>query len=229
VSDTVPAATTRTRGRRTGSSRPSGRASNRWRIAKRGGKIRRGNSEPILGSGVATLARWSGSADGRWVNERLREFYRAKTQPVGRTMLEELIEHCRRPTMPPELQKLGRTLHQWSAKIINYHSPGQQRTHRSAEQPDQTHQTHRLRIPQLPQLPHPSTALYRQTQLASPRFHHRPMTHRRQNPKSRIVVGCRPRRPMAGHSPVAHLQGIDLDVLLCVIPRWTCAEPRRSF
>jgi transposase len=33
----------------------------------------------------------------------------------------ELIEHCQRPTTPPELQKLGRTLHQWFDKITNYH------------------------------------------------------------------------------------------------------------
>jgi transposase len=55
------------------------------------------------------------------VKERLREFYRATTLPAGRGMLEELIEHCRRQTMPPELQKLGRTLHQWFDKICNYH------------------------------------------------------------------------------------------------------------
>jgi transposase len=36
-------------------------------------------------------------------------------------MLAELIEHCRRPTMPPELQKLGRTLQTWFDKICNYH------------------------------------------------------------------------------------------------------------
>jgi len=36
-------------------------------------------------------------------------------------MLEELIEHCRRAGMPPELRKLGRTLHQWLDKICNYH------------------------------------------------------------------------------------------------------------
>jgi transposase len=55
------------------------------------------------------------------VKERLREFYRAKSLPAARHMLEELIEHCRRRTMPPELQKLGRTLHHWFDKICNYH------------------------------------------------------------------------------------------------------------
>ena len=53
--------------------------------------------------------------------ERLREFYKANTLPEARSMLTELIEHCQRHTMPPELQKLGRTLHAWFDKICNYH------------------------------------------------------------------------------------------------------------
>jgi transposase len=55
------------------------------------------------------------------VKERLREFYRTRDQQTARTMLEDLVEHCRRHTMPPELQKLGRTLHTWFEKIANYH------------------------------------------------------------------------------------------------------------
>ena len=55
------------------------------------------------------------------VKERLREFYRLKSLPAARHMLEDLIGHCRRRTMPPELQKLGRTLHAWFDKICNYH------------------------------------------------------------------------------------------------------------
>lgn len=55
------------------------------------------------------------------VKERLREFYRVTSLPAARHMLEDLIEHCRRRTMPPELQKLGRTLHAWFDKICNYH------------------------------------------------------------------------------------------------------------
>ena len=53
--------------------------------------------------------------------ERLREFYRCSNPDAARAIIEELIEHCKRPTMPPELQKLGRTLHQWLDKICNYH------------------------------------------------------------------------------------------------------------
>jgi transposase len=55
------------------------------------------------------------------VKERLREFYRTRDAPKAQAMLDELIEHCRRRTMPPELQKLGRTLHAWFDKICNYH------------------------------------------------------------------------------------------------------------
>ena len=55
------------------------------------------------------------------VKERLREFYRTRELLTARAMLTDLIEHCRRPTMPPELQKLGRTVHQWLDKICNYH------------------------------------------------------------------------------------------------------------
>lgn len=55
------------------------------------------------------------------VKERLREFYRTREPATARAMLDELIGHCRRHTMPPELQKLGRTLHAWFDKICNYH------------------------------------------------------------------------------------------------------------
>jgi transposase len=55
------------------------------------------------------------------VKERLREFYRTRDPSTARTILEDLVEHCRRRTMPPELQKLGRTLHTWFDKICNYH------------------------------------------------------------------------------------------------------------
>ncbi|MGH8888208.1 MAG: ISL3 family transposase [Acidothermaceae bacterium] len=60
-------------------------------------------------------------AIGYRAKERLREFYRTRDLPRAHAMLEELIDHCRRRTMPPELQKLGRTLHQWFDKICNYH------------------------------------------------------------------------------------------------------------
>ena len=58
------------------------------------------------------------------VKERLREFYRCANPDTAQAMLGELIEHCRRRTMPAELQKLGRTLHTWFDKICNYHLAG---------------------------------------------------------------------------------------------------------
>lgn len=58
------------------------------------------------------------------VKERLREFYQCVNRDQARSMLAELVEHCLRPVMPPELQKLGRTLKKWFEKIWNYHLAG---------------------------------------------------------------------------------------------------------
>lgn len=55
------------------------------------------------------------------VKERLREFYRATDLNTARTMLSELIDHCLRPGLPTELNKLARTLKAWFDKICNYH------------------------------------------------------------------------------------------------------------
>jgi transposase len=55
------------------------------------------------------------------VKERLRDFYRATHAGEARQMLEELLEHCLKAAMPPEVQKLGRTLRKWFEKICNYH------------------------------------------------------------------------------------------------------------
>jgi transposase len=55
------------------------------------------------------------------VKERLREFYRTRDPHEATHMLRELEQHCRRPTMPPEIQKLGRTLKVWFEKIANFH------------------------------------------------------------------------------------------------------------
>ncbi|WP_167666210.1 transposase [Mycolicibacter icosiumassiliensis] len=58
------------------------------------------------------------------VKERLREFYRCPDIQTARTMLSELIEHCLRPSLPPELNKLARTLKAWFDKICNFHIAG---------------------------------------------------------------------------------------------------------
>jgi transposase len=55
------------------------------------------------------------------VKERLRDFYRTRDPDEARRLLEELKGHCLRRAMPPEVQKLGRTIREWFDKIVNYH------------------------------------------------------------------------------------------------------------
>ena len=55
------------------------------------------------------------------VKERLRDFYRTRDPDQAKAMLRELEAHCRRRTMPPEIQRLGRTLQAWFDKIANFH------------------------------------------------------------------------------------------------------------
>jgi transposase len=55
------------------------------------------------------------------IKERLRDFYATTNAAEARAMLEELQTHCVKRTMPPEIQKLGRTIRTWFDKIVNYH------------------------------------------------------------------------------------------------------------
>ena len=55
------------------------------------------------------------------VKERLREFYRTSDPAVAQEMLAELVAHCKKPSMPPELKRLGRSLERWFDKICAYH------------------------------------------------------------------------------------------------------------
>ena len=55
------------------------------------------------------------------VKERLRDFYKTFDATEARAMLDELKNHCLRPSMPPEIQKLGRTIRTWFDKICNFH------------------------------------------------------------------------------------------------------------
>lgn len=55
------------------------------------------------------------------VKERLRDFYRAADLFEARQILSELVHHCLKKAMPPEVQKLGRTIRKWFDKICNYH------------------------------------------------------------------------------------------------------------
>jgi transposase len=55
------------------------------------------------------------------IKERIRDFYAATDIDIARTILEEIQERCSRKAMPPELQKLGRTITKWFDKICNHH------------------------------------------------------------------------------------------------------------
>jgi transposase len=55
------------------------------------------------------------------VKERLRDFYRTWDSEEAKNILGELLEHCLRKAMPPEVQKLGRTIKSWFEKICNFH------------------------------------------------------------------------------------------------------------
>jgi transposase len=54
------------------------------------------------------------------IKERLRDFYGADPGDA-RHMLEDLQHHCLKRAMPPEVQKLGRTIRKWFDKLCNYH------------------------------------------------------------------------------------------------------------
>ena len=55
------------------------------------------------------------------IKERLRDFYATADPDVARQLLEELKDHCLKKAMPPEVQKLGRTISKWFDKLCNYH------------------------------------------------------------------------------------------------------------
>lgn len=55
------------------------------------------------------------------VKERLRDFYRASGPDEGRLVLADLKAHCLKRAMPPEVQRLGKTIERWFDKICNYH------------------------------------------------------------------------------------------------------------
>ena len=55
------------------------------------------------------------------VKERLREFYTSTDAQSAREMFDDLVRHCMKVAMPPEIQKLGRTFKKWFDKICNFH------------------------------------------------------------------------------------------------------------
>jgi transposase len=55
------------------------------------------------------------------VKERLRDFYRCADLEEAKALLLELEGHCLKKAMPPEIERLGRTIKTWFDKIANYH------------------------------------------------------------------------------------------------------------
>jgi len=55
------------------------------------------------------------------IKERLRDSYRARDAFEARQILAELLRHCLKRAMPPEIQRLGKTIRRWFDKICNYH------------------------------------------------------------------------------------------------------------
>jgi transposase len=55
------------------------------------------------------------------IKERLRDFYATYDLEQARAMLDELQRHCVKRAMPPEIQRLGRTIRNWFDKICNFH------------------------------------------------------------------------------------------------------------
>lgn len=55
------------------------------------------------------------------VKERLRDFYRTLDPTEARALLEDLMNRCLLGSMPPEIQKFGRTVKKWFDKITNFH------------------------------------------------------------------------------------------------------------
>ncbi len=55
------------------------------------------------------------------IKERLRDFYRCRDLDEARSILDDLKTHCLKRAMPPEVQRLGRTIGDWFDKIVNFH------------------------------------------------------------------------------------------------------------
>ncbi len=88
------------------------------------GRRRSSTTEPPLDCGRHLLELGDPNAEvaiAYRMKERLRDFYRARDPDEARRILEELQTHCLKRAMPPEIQKLGRTIRNWFDKIVNYH------------------------------------------------------------------------------------------------------------
>ena len=86
---------------------------------------RRDNSTPERPSACGHCSRWA-IPGPRWPSPTgSRSAYASSIEREIPTrpgqILKELEQHCRRRTMPPEIQRLGRTLRAWFEKIANFH------------------------------------------------------------------------------------------------------------
>jgi transposase len=54
------------------------------------------------------------------VKERLRDFYRTTDPQEARELLHDLMNRCLLHSMPPEIQKFGRTVKKWFDKICHF-------------------------------------------------------------------------------------------------------------
>ena len=110
------------------------------------------------------------------IKERLRDFYRASDPLEARQLLKELERHCLKRAMPPEIQRLGRTIRKWFEKLCNYHLA------KVSNGPTEALNNLVKRIKRIGfgfrnfrELPDTGAALRRQAELAGARFDRGPM------------------------------------------------------
>ncbi len=83
-----------------------------------------------------------GEVRSAWhAKETVRGIYDIDSPAVALRYTLQLADDLQDESCPPEIHKLGRTIARWTPQIANWHiTRGDQRTHRSSQQPDQTRQ-----------------------------------------------------------------------------------------
>jgi hypothetical protein len=109
------------------------------------------------------------------LRKRLRDFYRAINPDEARHLLEELQGHCLKRAMPAEVQKLGRTIRDWFAKICNYHLAKMSNGPTEALNNPIPASSGSASGSATSRTTHPSAALRRHAELANPGLDRRPM------------------------------------------------------
>ena len=108
--------------------------------------------------------------------ETVRGIYDIDSPALALRYALQLADDLQDQSCPPEINKLGLTISRWTPQITNWHiTQGDQRTHRSSQQPDQTRQAGSVRVTQLRELPNPGTPVCRETQLGPTRHGHSPV------------------------------------------------------